>query len=234
MSLLQNRPARSVLAAAMLTAFIASMLMLMPSAEAQSPSTTVTATPSSDATITVQWTSVTGVTQYDVQFIQGSGTGHDLNDVTAREVSSGYVSRSLLPNTEYSVRAFDASNNAELGRTDVTTSSRLAPGSVPRTRSIDISENEFAVVWMPAPRATSYKVEHRRHDGQFDSTYEYNVTASDSLEYYAHVGSGNASATYYVRITPRRDYSDDGPAHVHAIGDNHGVRKKQSLGRGHL
>ena len=60
MSVLQNRPARSVLAAAMLTALIASMLMLMPSAEAQSPSTTVTATPSSDATITVQWTSVSG------------------------------------------------------------------------------------------------------------------------------------------------------------------------------
>ena len=110
MSVLQNHPARSVLAAAMLTALIASMLMFMPSAEAQSPSTTVTATPSSDATITVQWTSVTGVTQYDVQFIRGTGTGHDLNDVTARDVSSGYVSRSLLPNTEYSVRVFDASN----------------------------------------------------------------------------------------------------------------------------
>ncbi len=217
MSVLQNRPARSVLAAAMLTALIASMLMFMPTAEAQSPSTTVTATPSSDATITVQWTSVSGVTNYDVQFIQGSGTGHDLNDVTARDVSSGYVSRSLLPDTEYSVRVFDASNNAELGRTDVTTSARLAPGSVPRTRSIDISENEFAVVWMPAPRATSYKVEHRRHDGQFDSTYEYNVTASDSLEYYAYVGSGNASTIYHVRITPRRDYADDGPSYVHTV-----------------
>ena len=217
MSVLQNRPARSVLAAAMLTALIASMLMFMPSAKAQSPSTTVTATPSSDATITVQWTSVTGVTQYDVQFIQGTGAGHDLNDVTARDVSSGYASISLLPNTEYSVRVFDASNNAELGRTDVTTSARLAPGSVTRTRSIDISENEFAVVWMPAKRATSYKVERRRHDGQFDSTYENNVTATDSLEYYAYVGSGNASATYHVRITPRRDYADDGPSYVHAV-----------------
>ena len=58
--------------------------------------------------IMVQWTPVTGVTKYNVQFIRGSGVGDDLNDVTSRDVSSGYISRSLLPNTEYSVRVFNA------------------------------------------------------------------------------------------------------------------------------
>ena len=205
------------LATAVFLALMSAILLVMPSAQAQGTSTTVTATALSDASIQVNWTSVTGVTEYDVQFIHGTGRGGGLNDVTDRNVSSGHTSRSLLPNIEYSVRVLNADNNAELGRTDVTTSARLAPGSVPRTRSIDISENEFAVVWMPAPRATSYKVEHRRHDGQFDSTYEYNVTERDSLEHYAYVGSGNASTTYYVRITPRRDHASNGPSYIHTV-----------------
>ena len=217
MSVLQNRPARAALAATILLAMIAAMLMFMPKAEAQGTSTTVTATALSDARIRVQWTPVTGVTEYDVRLVRGAGTGGGLNDVTSRDVSSGYTSRSLLPNTEYSVRVFNADNNAELGRTDVTTSARLAPGSVPRTRSIDISEREFAVVWMPAPRATSYKVEHRRHDEQFTDNGEISVPSNESLEHYLYAGSGNANTRYYVRITPQRDQAPDGPSYIHSI-----------------
>ena len=217
MSVLQNRPARAALAATILLAMIAAMLMFMPKAEAQGTSTTVTATALSDARIRVQWTPVTGVTEYDVRLVRGAGTGGGLNDVTSRDVSSGYTSRSLLPNTEYSVRVFNADNNAELGRTDVTTSARLAPGSVPRTRSIDISEREFAVVWMPAPRATSYKVEHRRHDEQFTDNGEISVPSNESLEHYLYAGSGNANTKYYVRITPQRDEAPDGPSYIHSI-----------------
>ena len=217
MSVLQNRPARAALAATILLAMIAAMLMFMPKAEAQGTSTTVTATALSDARIRVQWTPVTGVTEYDVRLVRGAGTGGGLNDVTSRAVSSGYTSRSLLPNTEYSVRVFNAGNNAELGRTDVTTSARLAPGSVPRTRSIDISEREFAVVWMPAPRATSYKVEHRRHDEQFTDNGEISVPSNESLEHYLYAGSGNANTRYYVRITPQRDEAPDGPSYIHSI-----------------
>ena len=217
MSVLQNRPARAALAATILLAMIAAMLMFMPKAEAQGTSTTVTATALSDARIRVQWTPVTGVTEYDVRLVRGAGTGGGLNDVTSRDVSSGYTSRSLLPNTEYSVRVLNADNNAELGRTDVTTSARLAPGSVPRTRSIDISEREFAVVWMPAPRATSYKVEHRRHDEQFTDNGEISVPSNESLEHYLYAGSGNANTRYYVRITPQRDEAPDGPSYIHSI-----------------
>ena len=167
--------------------------------------------------IMVQWTPVTGVTKYNVQFIRGSGVGDDLNDVTSRDVSSGYISRSLLPNTEYSVRVFNANNNAELGRTTETTSIRHAPGSVTRARSIDISENEFAVAWLPAEGADGYKLEHRRHDEQFVDNGELRVPINESFEYYAYVGSGNADTTYYVRITPQRDYAVDGPSFTQTV-----------------
>ena len=219
MSILQNRPARAALAATILLAMIAAMLMFMPKAEAQGTSTTVTATALSDARIRVQWTPVTGVTEYDVRFVRGAGTGGGLSDYKSGDVSSGYTSRSLLPDTEYSVRVFDASNSDEpgLGRTTVTTSARFAPGSVPRTRSIDISEDEFAVVWLPAQRATYYKVEYRRHDEQFVDNGEFGVSIEENLEFYAYVGSGNADTTYYVRITPQRDYASDGPSFTHTV-----------------
>ena len=219
MSVLQRSHARTALTATILLALIASMLLLLPRAQAQSM-TTVTTTALSDARIMVLWTTVTGVTKYNVQFIRGSGAGDDLNDVTSRDVSSGHISRSLLPNTEYSVRVFDATDRnspTEVGRTTETTSIRRAPGSVTRARSIEISENEFAVAWMPAPRANSYKVEHRRHNEQFTDNDEIFVPSKQSLEHYAYVGSGNADTTYYVRITPQRDYASDGPSYTKTV-----------------
>ena len=219
MSVLQRNHARTALTATILLALIASMLLLLPRAQAQSM-TTVTTTAVSDARIMVLWTPVTGVTKYNVQFIRGSGAGGNLNDVTSRDVSSGHTSRSLLPNTEYSVRVFDATDRnspTEVGRTTETTSIRRAPGSVTRARSIEISENEFAVVWMPAPRANSYKVEHRRHDEQFTDNGEISVPSNQSLEHYLYTGSGNANTRYYVRITPQRDYAYDGPSYTKTV-----------------
>ena len=197
-------------------ALIAAMLLVMPAAEAQTQST-VSLTVLSDAQLMVGWTPVSGVTAYNVQLIRGSGAGGDLNDVTDRNKSSGYISRSLIPSVEYSVRVFDASNNVELGRATATTSVRVAPGSVPRARSIDISENEFAVAWLPAKGADGYKLEHRRHDEQFVDNGELSVPINESLEYYAYVGSGNADTTYYVRITPQRDYAVDGPPFTQTV-----------------
>ena len=216
MSVLQRSHPRTALMTIILLALIASMLLLMPRAQAQSM-TTVTTTALSDARIMVLWIPVTDVTKYNVQFIRGGGAGGGLNDTTSRDVSSGHISRSLLPDTEYSVRVFDANNNAELGRTTETTSIRRAPGSVTRARSIEISENEFAVAWMPAPRANSYKLEHRRHDEQFTDNDEIFVPSKQSLEHYAYVGSGNADTTYYVRITPQRDYASDGPSYTKTV-----------------
>ena len=216
MSVFQRNHARTALTATILLALIASMLLLMQRAQAQSM-TTVTTTALSDARIMVLWTPVTGVTKYNVQLIRGAGTGGGLNNVTSRGVSSGYVSRSLLPDTEYSVRVFNASNNAELGRTTETTSIRRAPGSVRRARSIDISENEFAVAWLPSEGADGYKLEHRRHDEQFVDNGELAVPINESLEYYAYVGSGNADTTYYVRITPQRDHAVDGPSFTQTV-----------------
>ena len=129
MSVLQNRPTRAALAATILLALIASMLLIMPRAQAQS----------------------------------------------------------------------------------------MTPGPIPESRSINVSEDEFAVAWMPAQRATSYKVEYRRHDEQFVDNGEIIVSNKESLDLYAYVGSGNADTNYYVRITPQRDDAADGPAHIQRV-----------------
>ena len=217
----QTRLNPATLVTTAIAILIAAMLLVMPAAEAQAQTqTTVSPTVLSDARLRVDWTPVSGVTAYNVQLIRGTGSGGDLNDVTSRDVSTGYTSRSLLPNTEYSVRVFDATDPnspTEVGRATATTSVRLAPGSVPRARSIDISEDEFAVAWLPAQRTTSYKLEYRRHDEQFADNGEFSVSIKESLEFYAYVGSGNADTTYYVRITPQRDYASDGPSYTKTV-----------------
>ena len=217
----QTRLNPATLVTTAIAILIAAMLLVMPAAKAQAQTqTTVSPTVLSDARLRVDWTPVSGVTAYNVQLIRGTGSGGDLNDVTSRDVSTGYTSRSLLPNTEYSVRVFDATDPnspTEVGRATATTSVRLAPGSVPRARSIDISEDEFAVAWLPAQRTTSYKLEYRRHDEQFADNGELSVSIKESLEFYAYVGSGNADTTYYVRITPQRDYASDGPSYTKTV-----------------
>ena len=219
MSAPQTHPKPATLATIIVMALIAAMLLVMPAAEVQAQST-VSPTALSDARLMVDWTPVSGVTAYNVQLIRGTGSGGNLNDITSRGVSSGYISRSLLPNTEYSVRVFDATDPnspTEVGRATAITSVRVAPGSVPRARSIGISENEFAVAWLPAEGADGYKLEHRRHDEQFVDNGELRVPINESLEYYAYVGSGNADTTYYVRITPQRDYAVDGPSYTQTV-----------------
>ena len=93
----------------------------------------------------------------------------------------------------------------------------MTPGPIPEGRSINVSEDEFAVAWMPAQRATYYKVEYRRHDEQFVDNGEIIVSNKESLDLYAYVGSGNADTNYYVRITPQRDDAADGPAHIQRV-----------------
>ena len=93
----------------------------------------------------------------------------------------------------------------------------MTPGPIPESRSINVSEDEFAVAWMPAQRATYYKVEYRRHDEQFVDNGEIIVSNKESLDLYAYVGSGNADTNYYVRVTPQRDDAADGPAHIQRV-----------------
>ena len=131
MSAPQTHPKPATLATIIVMALTAAMLLVMPAAEVQAQST-VSPTALSDARLMVDWTPVSGVTAYNVQLIRGGGSGGNLNDITSRGVSSGYISRSLLPNTEYSVRVFDATDPnspTEVGRAPATTSVRSPPAA---------------------------------------------------------------------------------------------------------
>ena len=99
----------------------------------------------------------------------------------------------------------------------MTTTARLAPSRVPQARSIEVSDQEIAVAWLPAPRADYYEVQHRRHDEEFDDNTTV-VLGYESLHYLAGVGTGNENTAYYVRITPKRREASDGPAFIQSAG----------------
>ena len=219
MSALKTSSWPLALATAVLLALMAAVPLLTPAVQAQTMST-VTATALRDAQIRVEWTPVAGVTAYNVRLTNGAGTS-GIRDVQVSDAASGYTSRSLLPNAEYRVAVFDASTNpgnpSEVGSATVTTTARLAPSRVPQARRIDVSDQEIAVAWLPAPRGDYYEVQHRRHDEEFDDNTTV-VLGYESLHYFAGVGTGNENTAYYVRITPKRREASDGPAFIQSAG----------------